>query len=78
MGVGSGICPTASLQEAAHAALEGSWLDHCKAVVLVLPQWWDDMAREVIWSLEGGGSPWTALFWGGCNNHLECARLSES
>ena len=37
------MCPTASPQEAAHAALEDSWLDSCKVVVLVLPQWWKDI-----------------------------------
>ena len=53
MGVGSGMCLTASLLEAAHAALEGSWLDSCKAVILVLPQWWEDMLGEVNWSWKG-------------------------
>ena len=54
MGVGSGMCLTASLQEAAHTASEGSWLDSCIAVVLVLPQW-EDILREVNLVLEGWG-----------------------
>ena len=54
MGVGSGKWLTASIQEAAHVASEGSWLDRCKAVVLVLPQWWEDVLREVNWSWKGG------------------------
>ena len=78
MGVGSEMCLTASLQEAAHAASEGSWLDGYKAVVLVLPQWWEDVLREVNWSWKGGGSPWIVHKLGGCNHQLECARLSES
>ena len=62
MGVGSGMCLTASLQEAAHAASEESWLDSFKTVVVVLPQWWEDVLREINWSWKGGGSPWTVLF----------------
>ena len=38
MGVGTGMCPTALHQEAAHAASGESWPDSCKAVLLVLPQ----------------------------------------
>ena len=55
MGVGSRMCRTAPLQEAVHTTSEGSLLDSCKAVVLVLPQWWEDMLREVNLVLEGWG-----------------------
>ena len=59
MGAGSGMSPTASLMKL-HIQLQGgSCVDSCEAVVLVLPQWWEDVLREVNWSWKGVGSPWT-------------------
>ena len=62
MGVGHEMSLPVSLMKL-HLQLQGgSCVDSCKAVVLVLPQWWEDMLREVNWSWKGGGSPWTVLF----------------
>ena len=47
MGACSGMSPTASLMKL-HIQLQGGGcVDSCKAVVLILPQWWKDMLRQV-------------------------------
>ena len=58
MGVDHRMSLTASLVKV-HLQLQGSCVDSCKAVVLVLPQWWEDMLKEVNWCWKGVGSPWT-------------------
>ena len=71
MGVGSGMSPTASLMKL-HIQLQGgSCVDSCKAVVLVLPQRWKDMLRQVYWSWKGVGiTLGSKLALEGCGNHL--------
>ena len=56
---GSGVSPTASLMELSMQLHGGSCVDSFKAVVLVLPQWWEDVLREIYWSWKDVGSPWT-------------------
>ena len=53
---GSVVSPTASLMELSVCSFMGdSCVDSCKAVVLGLPQWWEDMLREIYWSWKGVG-----------------------
>ena len=70
---GSAVSPTASLIELFMQLHGGNCVDSFKAVVLGLPQWWEDMLREIYWSWKGVGitlgsklvldgcvgSPWT-------------------
>ena len=70
---GSAVSPTASLMELSMQLHGGNCADSFKAVVLGLPQWWEDVLREIYWSWKGVGitlgsklvlegcvgSPWT-------------------
>ena len=70
---GSAVSPTASLMELSMQLHGGNCVDSFKAVVLGLPQWWEDVLREIYWSWKGVGitlgsklvlegcvgSPWT-------------------
>ena len=70
---GSAVSPTASLMELFMQLHGGYCVDSFKAIVLGLPQWWEDMLREIYWSWKGVGitlgsklvlegcvgSPWT-------------------
>ena len=42
---GSAVSPTASLMELPMQLHGGNCVDSFKAVVLVLPQWWEDVLR---------------------------------
>ena len=52
---GSAVSPTASLMKLSMQLHWGNCVDSFKAVVLVLPQWWEDVLREVYWSWKGVG-----------------------
>ena len=52
---GSAVSPAASLMELSMQLHGGNCVDSFKAVVLVLPQWWEDILREVYWSWKGVG-----------------------
>ena len=52
---GSAVSPTTSLMELSMQLHGGSCVDSFKAVVLVLPQWWEDVLREIYWSWKGVG-----------------------
>ena len=70
---GSAVSPTASLMELLVQLHGGYCVDSFKAVVLGLPQWWEDVLREIYQSWRGVGitlgsklvlegcvgSPWT-------------------
>ena len=70
---GSAVSSTASLMELSMQLHGGNCVDSFKAVVLGLPQWWEDVLREIYWSWKGVGitlgsklvlegcvgSPWT-------------------
>ena len=71
MGDGSVMSPAASLMKLPMQLRGGSCVDSCKAVVLVLPQWWEDMLREVYWSCKGMGiTLGSKLVLEGCGDHL--------
>ena len=65
MGVGSGMCLTASLQEDAHAASEGSWLDSSKAVGVHLGQCSSEAGAIISWSVPGSVGFGSAIELGG-------------
>ena len=46
---------TASLMELSMQLHGGNCVDSFKAVVLGLPQWWEDVLREIYWSWKGVG-----------------------
>ena len=50
---GSAVSPAASLMELFMQLHGGNCVDSFKAVVLVLPQQWEDVLREVYWSWKG-------------------------
>ena len=52
---GSAVSSAASLMELSMQLHGGNCVDSFKAVVLVLPQWWEDILREVYWSWKGVG-----------------------
>ena len=52
---GSVMSPTASLMELSMQLHGGNCVDSFKAVVLGLPQWWEDVLREIYWSWKGVG-----------------------
>ena len=52
---GSAVSPTASLMELSMQLHGGNCADSFKAVVLGLPQWWEDVLREIYWSWKGVG-----------------------
>ena len=52
---GSAESSTASLMELSMQLHGGNCVDSFKAVVLVLPQWWEDVLREIYWSWKGVG-----------------------
>ena len=71
MGVGSAMSPPASLMRLRMQLHGGNCVDGFKAVVLVLPQWWEDMLREVYWSWKGVGIILgSKLVLEGCGDHL--------
>ena len=51
----SAVSPAASLMELSMQHHGGNCVDSFKAVVLVLPQWWEDILREVYCSWKGVG-----------------------
>ena len=51
----SPVSPAASLMELSMQLHGGNCVDSFKAVVLVLPQWWEDALREIYWSWKGVG-----------------------
>ena len=65
---GSAVSPAASLMELFIQLHGGNCVDSFKAVVLVLPQWWDDI---LYWSWKG---VWitldSKLVLEGCGDHL--------
>ena len=52
---GSAVSLTASLMRLYLQLHGGSCVDSCKAVVLVLPQWCEDVLSKVYWSWKGVG-----------------------
>ena len=52
---GSAVSPTTSLMELFMQLHGGNCVDSFKAVVLGLPQWWEDVLREIHWSWKGVG-----------------------
>ena len=52
---GSAVSPTTSLMELFMQLHWGNCVDSFKAVVFSLPQWWEDMLREIYWSWKGVG-----------------------
>ena len=52
---GSAVSFTASLMELSMQLHGGNCVDSFKAVVLGLPQWWEDVLREIYWSWKGVG-----------------------
>ena len=52
---GSAVSPTASLMELSMQLHGGNCVDSFKAVVLGLPQWWEDVLRKIYWSWKGVG-----------------------
>ena len=52
---GSEVSPTASLMKLSMQLHGGNCVDSFKAVVLGLPQWWEDILREIYWSWKGVG-----------------------
>ena len=52
---GSAVSPVASFMELFMQLHGGNCVDSFKAVVLVLPQWWEDLLREVYWFWKGVG-----------------------
>ena len=52
---GSAVSPTASLMRLSMQLHGGSCVDSFRAVVLGLPQWWEDVLRKVYWSWKGVG-----------------------
>ena len=68
---GSAVSSTASLMELSMQLHGGNCVDSFKAVVLGLPQWWEDVLREMYWSWKGVGSPWAVNWsWKGVWDHL--------
>ena len=68
---GNGMSPTASLMKLCMQLQGCSCVDSCKAVVLVLPQWWKDVLRQVYWSWKGVGiTLGSKLVLEGCGDHL--------
>ena len=55
MGACCGMSPAASLMKLHIQLHGGNCVDSHKAVVLVLPQWWKDVLRQVYWSCKGVG-----------------------
>ena len=52
---GNAVSPIASLMELSMQLHGGNCVDSFKAVVLGLPQWWEDILRERYWSWKGVG-----------------------
>ena len=49
----------------------GNCVNSFKAVVLGLPQWWEDVLREIYWSCKGVGiTLGSKLVLEGCGDHL--------
>ena len=68
---GSAVSPAASLMELSMQLHVGNCVDSFKAVVLVLPQRWEDVFREVYWSCKGVGiTLGSKLVLEGCGDHL--------
>ena len=55
MGACCAMSPVALLMKLHIQLHGGNCVDSCKAVVLVLPQWWEDVLRQVYWSYKGVG-----------------------
>ena len=56
----------------------GVTVDSWKAVVLVLPQWWKDILREVYWSWKGVGiTLGSKLVLEGCRVNLDSRLVLE-
>ena len=55
MADGSAVSSTASLMELSMQFHGGNCVDSFKARVLGLPQWWEDVLREIYWSWKGVG-----------------------
>ena len=67
----SAVSFTASLMELSMQLYGGNCVDSFKAVVLVLPQWWEDILREIYWSWKGVGITLVSkLVLEGCGDHL--------
>ena len=62
----SAVSSTASLMELSMQLHWGNCVDSFKAVVLGLPQWWEDMLREIYWSWKGAVSLESITELGGC------------
>ena len=68
---GSAVSPTASLMELVMQLHGGGCVDSFKAVVLGMPQWWEDVLRKVYWSWKGVGiTLGSKLVREGCRGHL--------
>ena len=68
---GSALSSATSLMELSVQLHGGSCVDSFKAVVLGLPQWWEDMLRERYWSWEDVGiTLGSKLVLEGCGDHL--------
>ena len=52
---GSAVSSTTLLMELSMQLHGGNCVDSFKVVVLVLPQWWEDVLREIYWSWKGVG-----------------------
>ena len=50
---GNAVSSTTSLMELSMQLHGGGCVDSFKAIVLVLPQWWEDVLREIYWSWKG-------------------------
>ena len=68
---GSAVSSTTSLMELSMQLHGGNCVDSFRVVVLVLPQWWEDVLRGIYWSWKGVGiTLGSKLVLEGCGDHL--------